>query len=165
MKAILNASPIIAFFDELRDSGKLLLLRSLDYELIVPDHVWRHEIVKEPSSSVLAECIREGSVLVMPPPGSPDVEDFLRNHPALGPGESEVILNALSLRAAGEEVVCILDEGPARGIAGQLGLRVTGTLGLILTLRESGLITEDEERRLRNGLRSSTFRMSDDLLR
>lgn len=165
LRAILNASPIIAFFDELRDPAKLLLLRTLGYQLAVPDYVWRKEILKEPSLSVLANCIRDGTISVMLPLDVADAEAFLRRHPALGPGESEVILNALSLLKSREDVICILDEGPARRVAGRLGLRVEGTLGLIARLRENGLIEADEERQLLDNLKASTFRTREDLLR
>ncbi len=62
LKAILDASTIIAFFDELQDAAKLLLLRRLDCELLVPDYVYREEILREPSIGVLTKCIHDGSI-------------------------------------------------------------------------------------------------------
>lgn len=75
----------------------------------------------------------------------------------LGPGEAEVL--ALAIEHSGSLV--ILDDGLARETARMRGLRVTGTLGVILKARELGICSEvapvlDELLRL-------GFRMSDDL--
>jgi hypothetical protein len=54
----------------------------------------------------------------------------------LGPGEAEVLMLALEAR----EAVVILDDALARRAAAMLGLRVTGTLGLLLDAKRAGLI-------------------------
>jgi len=54
----------------------------------------------------------------------------------LGPGEAEVLMLALESRDA----VVILDDALARRAAAMLGLRVTGTLGLLLDAKRAGLI-------------------------
>ena len=54
----------------------------------------------------------------------------------LGPGETEVLMLALELR----EAVVILDDALARRMAEALGLRLTGTLGLLLDAKRAGLI-------------------------
>jgi predicted nucleic acid-binding protein len=50
----------------------------------------------------------------------------------LGPGETQVLMLALELR----EVVVVLDDALARRVAETLGLPLTGTLGLLLVLRQ-----------------------------
>jgi predicted nucleic acid-binding protein len=54
----------------------------------------------------------------------------------LGPGESEVVWVALETPGS----CAVLDEVPARGVAGQLGVAFTGTLGLLLDAKQRGLI-------------------------
>lgn len=54
----------------------------------------------------------------------------------LGPGEAEVLLLALESR----EAIVVLDDALARRVAATLGLRVTGTLGLLLDAKRAGLI-------------------------
>lgn len=54
----------------------------------------------------------------------------------LGPGETEVLMLALESR----EAVVVLDDALARRVAETLGLRLTGTLGLLLDARRAGLI-------------------------
>ncbi len=54
----------------------------------------------------------------------------------LGPGESEVLMLGLEL----PDSLLILDDGLARRVAESLGLRFTGTLGLLLDAKRAGLI-------------------------
>jgi predicted nucleic acid-binding protein len=56
----------------------------------------------------------------------------------LGPGESEVL--ALGVEMPGSLVV--LDDGLARRYAHALGLRLTGTLGVLLRAKRGGLLPE-----------------------
>jgi predicted nucleic acid-binding protein len=56
----------------------------------------------------------------------------------LGPGETEVIMLAMEL----SDAVVILDDALARKNAELLGIRVTGTLGLLLDAKRAGLIAE-----------------------
>lgn len=54
----------------------------------------------------------------------------------LGPGESHVLWLAFEIPGS----VAILDDGPARRVAAQLGIAFTGTLGLLLDAKKRGLI-------------------------
>ncbi len=75
----------------------------------------------------------------------------------LGAGESEVI----ALAAASPERIAILDDRKARSVAGKLGVRHTGTLGMLLKAH-AGKASFDLDRVLR-GLRAIGFRLPDDL--
>jgi predicted nucleic acid-binding protein len=55
----------------------------------------------------------------------------------LGPGETEVLL--LGLESTGE-VVLILDDAQARKAAEAVGLKFTGTLGVLLDAKRAGLL-------------------------
>jgi predicted nucleic acid-binding protein len=55
----------------------------------------------------------------------------------LGPGEVEALMPALEE----PESVVVLDDALARRVAGTLGLRFTGTLGLLLDAKNAGLIS------------------------
>ena len=52
----------------------------------------------------------------------------------LGPGESEALALALEYR----EAVVVLDDRVARNVARTLGLKMTGTLGLLLDAKRAG---------------------------
>ncbi|MGZ8219183.1 DUF3368 domain-containing protein [Methylomagnum sp.] len=71
----------------------------------------------------------------------------------LGAGESAVLALALESRDA----VVILDDGLARRHAQRLGLRLTGTLGLLLDAKKAGYI--DAVSPLLDGLQSLRFRL------
>ena len=165
VKAILDASPIIAFFAEMREPHLLLLLKQLGYDLLVPDAVFRLDITKEPSKTILARCVEDRSMSLLPPIEPAKLEAFTNAHPSLGEGESEVILAAVELLSRSEEIVCIIDESPARRVASQLGLPLKGTIGVLHSLRASGLVTDDDLLRLKNKLRASGFRADASLLR
>jgi len=54
----------------------------------------------------------------------------------LGPGETEVL--ALALETV--DSLAIIDDGPARRMAQALGIKLTGTLGLLIDAKTAGLI-------------------------
>jgi len=58
----------------------------------------------------------------------------------LGPGETEVLMLALELK----DVVVVLDDALARRMAETLGIRLTGTLGLLLDAKRAGLVSAIE---------------------
>ena len=62
--------------------------------------------------------------------------EALRGIDGLGAGETEALALALAL---GDAIV-LLDDGAARGHATRLGLRITGTVGLLLLAKERSLI-------------------------
>jgi uncharacterized protein len=72
----------------------------------------------------------------------------------LGPGEREVL--ALALESP--ESVCVIDDALARRVAGALGLRFTGTLGVLLETKRAGITTN--VRPLLDQLQSLGFRLA-----
>lgn len=72
----------------------------------------------------------------------------------LGPGETEVLMLALEMR----EAVAVLDDGPAREMAETLDLHLTGTLGLLLDAKKTGLVPT--LRPLLDKLQSLRFRLA-----
>ncbi len=165
MKAILDATPIIAFFDELRDPETLLLLRQLGYELLAPEYICQEEILSEPSAGRLRRCIELGQISTLPKFELTQLTRFMNTHPSFGIGESEVILHAVSFRLRGIGVLCVLDEKMARKVAAGLGLPIKGTIGIINLLAASQLITPEAEKVLKGRLLGSSFRMDKKLLK
>jgi predicted nucleic acid-binding protein len=72
----------------------------------------------------------------------------------LGPGETEVLMLALEMR----EAVAVLDDALAREMAETLDLHLTGTLGLLLDAKKTGLIPA--LRPLLDELQSLRFRLA-----
>lgn len=72
----------------------------------------------------------------------------------LGPGETEVL--ALALESPG--AVAILDDALARQVAETLGIRLTGTLGVLLDAKRAGLVNAVEP--LLDQLQALRFRLA-----
>ena len=54
----------------------------------------------------------------------------------LGPGETQVLMLAIE----SPDAIVVLDDGLARQLAEALGLRLTGTLGLLLDAKRAGIV-------------------------
>ena len=72
----------------------------------------------------------------------------------LGPGETQVL--ALALESP--DAIVILDDGLARQVAETIGIKLTGTLGILLDAKRAGLITEVAP--LLDQLQALRFRLS-----
>jgi predicted nucleic acid-binding protein len=72
----------------------------------------------------------------------------------LGPGETEVLMLALEL----PEAVAVLDDALARQVAETLSLNLTGTLGLLIDAKRTGLISA--VRPLLDQLQALRFRLA-----
>jgi hypothetical protein len=120
---ISNSSPLIA----LTQIGRLDLLRRLYTHISIPPAVAREV---EPTLARLPDWVL---VQKLAHPLQP-----ITVSGSIGPGEREVISLGLELGAA----LLIVDEQPARRLATSLGLRVIGTLGLLMAGKERGFLAK-----------------------
>jgi predicted nucleic acid-binding protein len=152
MRAVISdASPLIV----LAKLGHLDWLRVIYGKVVVPPAVWGEVAVDEnrfPDARAIRRALVEGWLEVTPatkaiPPAALD----------LGRGEREAIALAEELDA-----VLIIDEWAGRQVAQRLGLKVTGTAGVLLTAKLRGLTKslQDELDRLE---KETTFWLSSDL--
>lgn len=146
-----NTSPLLY----LHQIGRLELLRSLYGQVTVP--------------AAVADELGRGGELGIDVPAL-DRFDWLRVEvpperlllPAvvdLGPGEAEVIAFGLAHPAA----LLILDDRLARRVATALDLRLTGTIGVLVRAKKSGLLPS--VRPSLEALRATTMRLGDELVR
>jgi predicted nucleic acid-binding protein len=146
-RIVSNSGPLIA----LAEIGQFPLLQQLFGELFIASAVYAEVVVNgagEPGAKETAEAawIKQAEVQ------DRLAVDLLRDE--LGPGESESIVLAKELRAD----YVFFDDLKARKKARHIGLRVTGTLGVILMAKVAGLIQEVKP--LLDQLRQTDFRMS-----
>jgi predicted nucleic acid-binding protein len=120
---ISNSSPLIA----LTQIGRLDLLCRLHACIRIPPAVAREV---EPTVAKLPDWVL---VQELAHPLQPSTVSG-----SIGPGEREVISLGLELGAT----LLILDEQPARRLATSLGLRVIGTVGLLMAGKERGFLTK-----------------------
>lgn len=123
MGVVSNSSPQIA----LTQIGRLDLLPKLHTNILIPLAVAREV------SRTIPEL--PGWLAVQSPaqPLQPRAASG-----SIGAGEREVISLGLEVRAE----LLILDEQPARRLAASLGLKVIGTIGLLLAAKNRGLLTK-----------------------
>jgi predicted nucleic acid-binding protein len=120
---ISNSSPLIA----LTQIGRLDLVRRLYTRISIPPAVAREA---EPTVAELPDWIVVQNLAYPLQP--------ITVSGSVGPGEREVISLGLELGAA----LLIVDEQPARRLATSLGLRVIGTVGLLMAGKERGVLAK-----------------------
>jgi predicted nucleic acid-binding protein len=164
VRAILNASPIIAILDEVGDPRIFVLLADAGWEFLVPVYIEREEIQKPPGRAALLELIATGVVKEIDDPSETDLRTFLSENPNLDNGESCVILLCHSMGGRGLQPTAVLDDGPARKKAQELDLTVIGTLGLLTWLEKRNVVSGEEAQGWRKALASSPFRIGGGVL-
>ena len=128
-KVVVNTTPLIA----LANIGKLDLLKQLYGEIYIPNAVlW--EIKSEPAKSMVKNSawIKTTSVS--------NHSDTGLFRAKLNAGEVEVMMLAKEQNAD----FVIMDDNPAKKTAKFMGLKVTGTLGVLLKAKKEGLIERVE---------------------
>lgn len=135
MRVIVNTSPLIA----LSRIERMDLLRDLYKQVVCPRSVLE-EIEAGAKQGHAADMALPPWVFVEPDP--PEMA-FRRE---LGAGESAV----LSLARLTKADLVVLDDLQARLVAADLGLRTTGTLGILVAAQHRGLIpsARDEAKKL-----------------
>lgn len=125
MLVVADSSPLIY----LSRIGALHVLHTLFDQVVVPRAVWNEAIERRPSAPGIG-ALRQASWLQV-------VEDSaLELDLGLDPGETAAILLAESLRAD----LLLIDEWIGRNVARARGLRVRGTLGVLVQARQQGSI-------------------------
>lgn len=146
---IADASPLIA----LARIEQLELLDALSNTVLIPSAV-REEVLAGPAEDLARQKLQQGWGQPAHAVGVPDrVIEW-----GLGPGESEVI--ALGLERPGATLV--LDDAEARSCARTLGLRLIGTVAVVLRAQQAGIVPSAAAvfRHLRDG----GFHLSDELV-
>jgi predicted nucleic acid-binding protein len=147
-----NAGPLIT----LATISRLDLLKALFEQIVISQAVHDEVVVHgkgEPGSQKVDEATWITTVQVK----HRLAVNLLRE--TLDAGESEAIVLAQELTAR----YVLLDDGLARRKAQLIGLRMTGTLGILLMAKEAGLIPA--VRLVLDELRQTDFRVSDRVYR
>ncbi len=148
---VLNASPLIT----LGKLSKITLFEKLSSELVIPAGVVR-ELNQGPADDPAKTWINGvGSSFVR---RLEEIPPLIRTWD-LGEGETEVI----SWAYLNPSYEAILDDRAARNCASSLGIRVRGTIGVILFAKKEGSLSHVEP--LLNELMESGFRISPELFR
>jgi predicted nucleic acid-binding protein len=130
MRVVTNTSPVLYLFQ----IGQLSLLERLYGRIIAPQAVINELAVGRQQGYEVPDCGAYKWMVVETVPSAP----VLRLVTALGAGEAEALALALALSEPTDLV--LLDDGLARQIAASHGVRVTGTIGVLLQSKQQGLI-------------------------
>ena len=134
--------------------GKLWLLKEIFGKVIIPKAVYRECTVE---NKIGSEEIKRSECIEVQEIKDKNFKNLLQIF--LDEGESEAIVLALEVNAD----LILLDESEARRIAKNLGLKVTGTIGILLKAKKLGLITN--LKREIELLRETGFWISETLIR
>ena len=117
----------------LHQAGLLAILPALVGPVLIPPAVDAELAVGRSLGLDLPNPVQLGWLTIRPPTHASSVS----LPPGLDAGEAEVLALALGC----SDAVVILDDALARRAAQSLGLRLTGTVGLLLDAKRAGLIT------------------------
>ncbi len=150
LKLVLDASPLIV----LGKVGLLHLLSSLAEEVVIPEGVSK-EILAGSSGDPAREWLKgQGKVFVRKVgPLEPEVLKW-----DLGLGETEV----LSFAYRNRDFIAVVDDRAARRCAKTLGIKVKGTLALLVLAHRKGLL--EDVLPVLHKLQEVGFRVSGDLV-
>jgi predicted nucleic acid-binding protein len=151
MKVAVNSSPLI-FLAKL---GMLDLLDKLFEEVYITEAVYEETVV-EGSDHEESSLIARTEFLKKVKVSDQRLVRFLRE--MIDYGEAETIAFALEKNLD----LVVLDDKDARKVARGFGLKVTGTLGILLLAKKRGLITS--VRPYIESLRKNGFRISEGIL-
>ncbi len=144
MKVISNSSPIIL----LSRVGWLHILQALYQEIVIPEAVYKEVFEARPE-------IKKPEWIKVEKISDKSTGRFLMN--SLGPGESEAIVLALESKSD----LLLLDDYRARNYANSVGLKITGTAGILVDARDKGVI--DNVKEVLDALIKSDYRISESL--
>ena len=145
-EVICNTSPL----QYLHQLGRLDILPALVKTVTVPPAVTA-ELAEGQRLGVNVPELRGLDWVTIRPPASLPALPLASD---LGPGESQAIALALET----EDSLIVLDDGLGRRVAEALGLRLTGTLGLLIDAKQAGLVRAI--RPLLDELQALRFRLS-----
>jgi len=160
MKLILDTSVFIAFYTELKRGYLLTSLQRYEYEILVPEYIVRNEIKTD--LNLIRKAIEKGEIKILPQIRDEDVEELRFRFPSLNRGELEVILWGKYFKRGSKKYLCVLDDGKARKAAQKWGIEIIGTLRIIETLNELGIISKGERKETCEQLKNKGFRIPKD---
>jgi len=135
------------------------------YQIVITEQVHKELQDNDKTYKILSPEIKKGSIKINKLITAQDIILFRTRYPVLGIGESSIILTALKLQKESKRYYAILDDKNARKVASQLGLNLTGTYGLLKTLKEKGHITESMFIQCKQDMEKSQFRINFDKIK
>ncbi len=123
------------------------LLEKLFGQVLIPQAVF-DELTADQRFKQEAEQIRQRRFIIVKAVRNPESANILKRATGLDRGESEAIILTDELSAD----VLLMDEAKGRAVSFQMGLKVMGTIGVLMAAYEENELTAEEVRACVKGL-------------
>ena len=143
MIVVSDTTPLIS----LLKINHLDLLKKLFGDVLIPQAVF-DELTDDERFRLEADQIREKKFIVVKPVNNPESTNILKRATGLDQGESEAIVLTDELKAD----LLLMDEAKGRNVSAQMGLRIMGTIGILMAAYEEDELSSDEVRECIAGL-------------
>ncbi len=138
--------------------SELHILEKLYGEILIPEAVFT-ELTANENYAKEAEEIKNSAFIRLVTVCGTEAVRTLRENFGLDLGESEAIVCAEDHKAD----ILLMDEALGRSVARAMGLRVRGTIGVLLLAFDKGILSADDVDTAVDGLRSANRRISEKL--
>lgn len=153
-----DSSSVIAFLHDLDRPDLLEQLCTEDRKLLICEAV-----AKELRGGKTGKHLHKCPSLEYPADSHGiDTEQLAARFPYLGPGEIGVLAWGLHHSGRASRYVLVLDDKRARTAASKLNLKLTGTIGIIRSMNDLGIVPHEEAADLEKTLRTSRFWYKDE---
>ncbi len=154
MIVVSDTTPLIS----LMKINRLGLLRDIFSAVMIPGAVY-DELTSNPRFETEASVIRTSDFIQIREVADERAVRILREVALLDQGESEAIVLTEEINAD----LLLLDEYRGRSVAKRMGVKLTGTIGIILEAFDKGLLTKTDVLLCLDGLRHNKRRISEAL--
>lgn len=151
-RVVVNSTPLLV----LGNIGQLDILRRMYGNIVIPEAVYREVTEKDDAAS--QALLAAKNWIEVQTIRNPD--EYALHRARLHAGEVETMILAQQEPAAD---IVVLDDNAARKTAEFLGLNVTGTIGILVKAKQSGIIQQVKP--LLNEMMQNGFFISERLLR
>lgn len=155
MTIISDTTPIISLIK----INHLDLLEKLFEEVLIPEAVYR-ELTTNTLFENEAKIVKTSSFLKTSSVKNRKSLQLLQAVSGLDDGESEAIILADELKSD----VLIMDERKGRKVAQKLGIKITGTVGILIQAYSENMISANEIKTFLDQLKNSNIRLSESLI-
>ena len=136
MIVVSDTTPLIS----LLKINRIDLLEKLFGDVLIPQAVF-DELTVDERFRLEADQIRQTKFIAVKPVNNPEAT-------GLDQGESEAIVLTDELKAD----LLLMDEAKGRNVSAQMGIRIMGTIGILMAAYEEQELTSDEVRECVDGL-------------
>jgi len=162
LPAVSDASPLIW----LAKAGKINLLKELFEEIIIPTEVYEEAVeegLKHGFSDAITinECIQQGWIKLskLTPKDRNLIQRISQHAFEIHPGEAQAIVLAKEMG-----VLLLMDESAGRALAEAWGVKVKGTVYVVMSALRVGLINQTEAKNAVLTMVNKGFRLEPNLL-